>query len=255
MEDANRFPHGAFHKGAPHRTAGQLGGLESPPNRQAGKPALHLPSSVSIRHGPGRRRIASETRERSVRRGYPRTAGSRRELVGQAFQPAGPWDCQSQGYGGCPKRTAPQGSSADWKVRRTGRLESLPYICLLPSLSFTVRVGGGLLRDAGTIPSSGAPRTAGSSQVLVGQAFQPAGPWDCQSQGHRETPSAPSARASPDKMAPCTRALLAGHPLPERVPARWTARGTGPRGGSPGLLLCDGTGLYGVRRDARRHDR
>ena len=70
-----------------------------------------------------------------------------------------------------------------------------------------------------------------------------------------EIPSAPGARASPDSLASCIRALLAGHPLPVRASARWTDGGTKSRDGPPGLLLCGGTGLYGVRRDARRHDR
>ena len=48
--------------------------------------------------------------------------------VGQAFQPAGSGDCQSPGPCGHPERPRHPSISADWKARRPGRLESLPYI-------------------------------------------------------------------------------------------------------------------------------
>ena len=47
--------------------------------------------------------------------------------VGQAFPPAGSGDCQSPGRCKHPERPGHPSISADWKVRRTGRLESLPY--------------------------------------------------------------------------------------------------------------------------------
>ena len=78
-----------------------------------------------MRRRGGRAFAATAGKSRTC--GSRRTSGSSRELVGQAVEPAGSWDCQSQEHRGYPERRAQTGISADWKVRRTGRLESLPY--------------------------------------------------------------------------------------------------------------------------------
>ena len=53
------------------------------------------------------------------------------DYVGQAFQPAGEW--------GFP---APRPTPGDWKVARTGRLESLPYVMMRTAVTQTVMQHG-----------------------------------------------------------------------------------------------------------------
>jgi hypothetical protein len=47
-------------------------------------------------------------------------------------------------------------------------------------------LGGGLIWTAGKSRTCGSRRTSGSSRELVGQAVEPAGSWDCQSQEYRD---------------------------------------------------------------------